>query len=208
MNRSAEMAATTVVHWAGRVSNGDGAPLAIKALLCGWLAATTLLVAPLASATLISYDVSNVAGSTWRYDYTITNDTLASAIDEFTVFFDLGVYANLSVAASPASWDSLVVQPDPGLPDNGFFDALALVTGIASNASLGGFSVRFDWLGVGSPGSQSFQIVDPVSFAVQDAGSTALRPNQQVAEPSSLALAAIALVMALGIGLRKRQVET
>src|SRR5690606_36000186 len=91
---------------------------------------------------------------------------------EFTIQFQLGSSANLLVAESPAGWDSLVVQPDAGLPDDGFFDALALGAGIVSGAGLGGFAVSFDYLGAGTPGPQAFDIVDPGTFATLASGTT------------------------------------
>ena len=125
-----------------------------------------------AQATTISYKATNVAGATWRYDYTVTNDSLNAALFEFTVFFDRTQYENLAVQASPVAWDSLVVQPDNGLPDDGFFDSLNTATGMAVGASRSGFSVRFDFLGTGSPGSQAFHVVDPDTFLALQSGNT------------------------------------
>ena len=51
---------------------------------------------------------------------------------------------------------------------DGRYDAQALV----DNASLGSpFTVSFDWLGPGTPGSQAFEIYDP-SFATIESGET------------------------------------
>ncbi len=130
----------------------------------------------MAQATTVTYSVLNSSDTTWQYDYTVTNDTLGSALREFTVFFDRTQYANLVVNGSPVDWDSLVAQPDNNLPDDGYFDSLNTATGLAIGASQSGFLVQFDFLGTGSPGSQAFNIVDPDTFDVLDSGSTSAVP--------------------------------
>ena len=127
-------------------------------------------------ATTVSFDVTNISGNTWEYTYNVANDTLGIDIEEFTIFFDVALYENLSVTSTPAAWDPLVIQPDPGLPDDGFYDALALVVGIAPGDSLGGFGVQFDFLGSGIPGVQTFDIVDTSTFATLDSGLTQVVP--------------------------------
>ena len=129
-----------------------------------------------ATATSINYDVSNITGNTWEYTYTVNNDTLGFDIDEFTVYFDFGLYESLSATATPASWDPLMVEPDNFLSNDGFYDALALSGGITPGSSLGSYSVRFNYLGAGAPGSQRFEIVDPFTFDVLDSGQTNLVP--------------------------------
>ncbi len=135
---------------------------------------TALLAAGSASSTTLTYTATNLGGDSWRYDYTLGNDTLDGPLREVTVYFDLGVYANLAVVASPPEWNSLVVQPDAGLPDAGFFDSLAAAGGLAPGAVLPGFAVSFDYLGGGTPGSQLFEIVNPEPFGVIDGGNTAV----------------------------------
>jgi hypothetical protein len=127
-------------------------------------------------ATTIYYDVTNITGNTWEYSYTVNNDTLSFNIDEFTIYFSLGDYQNLSVVSSPVSWDSLVVEPDNFLGNDGYFDSLALSGGIAPGNSLGGLIVSFNYLGTGNPGSQLFEIVDPADFTVLDSGQTEVVP--------------------------------
>ena len=127
------------------------------------------------SATTVSYDVANISGNTWEYSYTLNNDTLGFAIEEFTIYFDYTAYENLISTAGPSGWDPLVIQPDTGLPDDGFYDALVISgSGIGVGGSLGVFSVQFDYLLGGTPGSQAFDIVDPFTFDVLDSGQTAL----------------------------------
>ena len=130
-----------------------------------------------AVATSINYDVLNIDGNTWEYTYTVNNDTLGFDIDEFTVYFDHGLFENLIATSTPASWDPLVVEPGNFFNNNGSYDALALAGGIAPGSSVGSFSVRFDYLGAGTPGSQLFEIVDPITFdLLEDQGQTSLIP--------------------------------
>jgi hypothetical protein len=168
-------------------------------------ALAVLLLATAANATTIDYDAVNLGGSSWRYDYTVVNDALAAPLEELTIFFDLGLFSNLSVVTSPAGWDSIVIQPDPGLPDNGFFDSLALAGGLAWGASQDGFSVSFDWLGANAPGAQLFSVVDPTDFHTIESGLTSTsstQPPAGVPEPGPLTLVSAALA---GIALARRR---
>lgn len=146
-----------------------------RSILFVWI----ILLSTTASASTITYSVANIAANNWQYTYTVSNDSLGIAIEEFTIFFDVALYENLVITGSPAGWDSLVVDPDPDLPDDGFFDScsssvLCLGAGdaIPIGGTLGGFSVSFDYLGVGTPSSQVFDIVDPDTFATIDSGIT------------------------------------
>jgi hypothetical protein len=139
----------------------------ISLLVGAWVA----LFANIASAALIQFGATDLGGERWRYDYVVDNDG-NTPIDELTIFFDLGLYANVAVASAPPGWDAIVVQPDPDLPDDGFFDALALGQGITAGAGLAGFSASFDWLGTGTPGEQRYDIVDPQTFATMESGTT------------------------------------
>ena len=122
------------------------------------------------STTELSSNASN-GTSTWQYNYMITNTTPGGAlpaINEFTIFFGLGTYSNLSVASSPGNWSSLVAQPDPLLAADGFFDAEANDAGLAAGATQIDFSVDFTFSGQGVPGAQIFNIVDyndPTTYA-------------------------------------------
>lgn len=153
-----------------------------------------------AQATELSYTATNIIGNQWRYDYTLANNTLSNPIDEFTIYFDLGQYGNLTSPAQPAGWNSVIAQSDVFLPAPGFFDSAANLTGLLPGGTLGGFSVEFDWLGVGSPGAQSFDIIDSTTFAALESGTTtAATPVVAVPEPGPFALllagfAAIGLV--------------
>jgi len=132
-----------------------------------------LLALPSANAQ-VTYTATDISGSTWEYDYTVSNSVLSSSLTEFTTFFTLGQYSNLVTETSPGNWSPIAAQPDPGLPADGFYDVLALDSGLASGGSQSGFSVQFTYLGSGTPGSQLFNFVDSSSFATLFAGQTTL----------------------------------
>lgn len=150
-------------------------------------------------AAPIYFETQALGGSSWQYNYTLANEELGIPIYEFTIYFDLELYRNLSLATVPDPWDPFVAQPDPNLPDNGFFDALTLSGGLEPGGSLSGFSIRFDYLGTGTPGSQRFEIIDPMTFNTLFAGQTTpllipQEPPVGVPEPSSVALFGLALL--------------
>jgi hypothetical protein len=166
---------------------------AVAALFCTSFAS--------AVAAPIYYETQWLGGSNWQYNYTLGNEVLESPIYEFTVWFDLGVYENLSLATAPTEWDPLAIQPDVNLPDDGFFDALALADGLDVGGLLSGFSVRFEYLGAGTPGSQRFDIVDPLTFEALFSGVTIARSSEPpigVPETGSLILMLTGLAGILG----------
>lgn len=162
------------------------------------LSAAIVIAAGTAQATTITYSATDVSGSTWQYDYIISNNTPADPIHEFTIFFTLGEFSNLQVQSSPGNWNSVVAQPDPSIPADGFFDSLALDSGLQVGAFQNGFAVQFTWLGQGTPRSQLFNVVDPNTFITLEAGTTV--PAAPVPLPSSAGLLLSAL--AIGAGLR------
>jgi hypothetical protein len=158
------------------------------------------------SMTWISYQAEEFGGGRWEYTYEVDNFSLLvnsqpAAIKEFTIWFDLGLYSNLVVTtAAPLSntWDQIVWQPEPVLHDAGGFDALAMLInpGIGVGQSVKGFSVSFNWLGQGSPGSQRYEIINPITFGTIDAGDTI------IPEPAS---AAIMILGAVWMAAKRRR---
>jgi hypothetical protein len=156
-----------------------------------------------AHASIITYDTTFISGNRWEYTYTVANDTLAFDIEEFSIYFDVGVYENLTIGSIPADWDPLVFQPDPGIPADGVYDALALVSGIAPGDMLGIFSVLFDYLGAGTPGNQAFEIVDPFTFVALDSGVT-VTEIASVPEPPGMLL----FGMGVFLFLKRKRIST
>ena len=148
-----------------------------------------LLLAPaLAQAGIIDYAVRSVGGDRYEYEYTVSNDHLGEGIQEFTIYFALGLYDNLLVEHTPAGWDPLVIDPDPALADDGFYDAAVVdpAGAIALGGTVTGFGVSFDWLGSGVPGAQPFDVVDAVTFATLFSGVSSPLPAPVVPEPGTL----------------------
>lgn len=142
-----------------------------------FLASSILLAAvTTAQATTILYAVTPLGGNGWEYSYSVDNDSLSSNIEEFTIYFELGDFENLRSPQAPTEWDSMVIQPDPLLPDDGFYDGLSNTLSIAPGETLAGFTVQFDYLGAGVPGSQYFEIFDATDFSVLDSGMTTVVP--------------------------------
>ncbi|MES9969684.1 MAG: PEP-CTERM sorting domain-containing protein, partial [Candidatus Thiodiazotropha sp.] len=163
----------------------------------------TLLWAPVQSllANPIYYDYLDLGAGRYEYNYTVDNQT-TSAIEEFTVWFDLGLYDNLLINGSPTlDWDGLAAQPDPLLPDDGFADWLTFGAAINPGESLSGFSVEFDWLGDGTPGAQFFEIIDPIEFVALSSGFTQTAPPPPPPPPSSSSVPEPGTWVLMGVGL-------
>lgn len=176
---------SAIRHAANRVTSN---------LACRILGALALgLSVQTASATLIRYELTPTGGNNYRYEYTVTNDgTLGAgvALEWFAILFDPALYDETSLtivtADPPASdWDELILGS--GLGVDAAYDVLALSGGIADGDSVSGFAVEFTWLGTGTPSAQRFEIYDPVSFNVIEAGSTRATATS-VPEPGTLAL--------------------
>ena len=131
-----------------------------------------------AANTEIWYETTDLGSGRWEYTYTVYNLSLEVGIEEFTIWFDYGLFDNLLVTTpeTPAGWDQIVVQPEPVLEDDGFYDAETLDSGIGIGESVSGFAVSFDWLGGGQPGSQFYEIIDPVTLETIESGWTIPEP--------------------------------
>jgi hypothetical protein len=155
-----------------------------------------LVCAPVANATFIEYSATSLGGNSWRYEYSVTNDTLADPLEYFVLDFDLSLYENLRDQVGPAGWDILLLQPDPLIPAGGVFDALALDGGITFGTTLAGFALTFDFLGPNAPGTQPFTVLDFGTFEPVESG-VATDVNS-VPEPGTLSLSLLALLLLAG----------
>lgn len=141
-----------------------------------------LVLAEFVSATPlteISYFTTDLGSGRWEYNYDVKNIGLSVGIEEFTIWFDYGIYDNLVVSTpeTPPDWDQIVWQVEPVLEDAGGYDALATNLEIAIGENLSDFSVTFDWLGIEQPGSQYYEIIDPVTFGTIESGYTVPEPT-------------------------------
>jgi hypothetical protein len=162
-----------------------------------WIISIALFSATAAFADVLESTVTPLGTNQWRYDYTLNNTLAGLNFNEMTVYFDPALFTQLVAPSAPGNWDALLVQPDPGLPDNGFLDVLSLSGRMTYGTSETGFSVTFNFLGTGTPGPQSFDLIDFIdanTFTVVYSGTSSLIANiSTVPECSTL------LMMLLGL---------
>lgn len=157
--------------------------------------ALMLSIFPLSSASAINitYQANDLGSGLWQFDYYVSDFDFDMDYG-FQIFYEYGFYENITPISASSDWDPITWDPDLifGVPDDGVYDALALV----DDASLSEpFSVQFNWLGLGNPNGQYFEVYDPV-FAYVDSGQTAPVP-----EPATLLLLSTGII---GLGLRKK----
>ena len=144
-----------------------------------------------AYATTIYYDLQDLGGNVWQYDYTVQNDSLGTALGEFTIWFDYGLYDVLFVESAKADWYEQSFDPvwDATGPNDGFYNTIALAAGIAPGAEEAGFSVSFLWLyDFAPPSYQRFEVID--AGQIIDQGLTVPMQHVTVPEPGTLLLVA------------------
>ena len=166
----------------------------MKRNLLASLIGAAALIAPLhAIGAGINATYKPLSGNQWLVDFTVTGDGSPSVINDFTIYFPDASFASLSLALSPAGWDSLVVQPDTTLHSPGFLDSLALGTGIGTGASVGVFEVKFSFLGAGTPGPLRFDINDANFHAIYSGLTTVTAvPEPEIAWLLLIGLGAVA----------------
>jgi len=159
------------------------------------IAVACLFMSAQSNAAQMTTSFVSLGGDTWSVDLAVYNDGAPAEVSGFTVYFADTLYADLLLTASPASWDSLVIQPDPALPSDGFLDSFMLdrTQPLTDGQSQGGFSVQFSYAGQGSPTSLRFEIVDE-AYNVLYAGYTI--PASPVPEPGTFPLAAVGIGLA------------
>lgn len=141
-----------------------------------------------AHAADVEYTLQGLGGDRWQYDYTLVNPDASLVFDEITVYFSLPAVQSIESFTVPAGWDGVSVQPDSGIPADGFFDALHTSGPVPAGARISGFSVVFDVAPGTVPGSQPFELAlsnGPGGFAVVASGATTAVP-----EPGAFALMA------------------
>jgi outer membrane protein assembly factor BamB len=139
------------------------------------VAIISLILSFAARATEVEYALEDVGGGQWVYHYTVRNTTLGEAIEQFIIWFEPGVYENLSIISDPEigyDWYQDTVEPDPVWLYYGAYRALAWDEGIGVGEYESGFAVWFTYLGGGAPGVQEFDIVDPNEYVSLEAGWT------------------------------------
>jgi hypothetical protein len=149
-----------------------------------------------ANAITIEYQATHATGNTWQYDYYVSGFAFPANYT-FGISFNYANYLNLQnpvVSPAPALWDVLSTEPDANLLSPGWYFGTALVNNPSTTLP---FTITFDWLGIGSPGSQPFEIYDD-AFATIASGNTTLRQTDTspppVPNPGTLYLFLAALI--------------
>jgi hypothetical protein len=115
-----------------------------------WLPVVAILAVNLQAAS-ITFQVSNLGGSSYRYNY-LLNGFVLGANQELDLQFDPTLYSNLTNGVG-TGFDLTLLQPNNpgGLPGD-----YQLFTPVANPSLAGPFSVDFNYLGLGTPGNQTF----------------------------------------------------
>ena len=161
-----------------------------------WLLLWLCIVVPgYICAGTIQYTVTPLGGNEYTYNYILGGFSLAQG-NEVDIRFDPLLYSTLSNGVAGPDFTLLLLQPNN--PPGAFGDYSASAN--VDNPSLAGpFSVDFEWLGSGLPGSQPYFInrYDQTGQHVIEQGQTTLAGgNNTVPEPGTFTLAAMALLIA------------
>ncbi|MGA1876049.1 MAG: hypothetical protein ACMUIA_10615 [bacterium] len=128
-------------------------------------------------ALSIAYELFEIGDGTWKYAYTVHNYSFSKDYG-FTIYFDYGLYEDIISFDHGDDWDILTWDPRIylGYEESGAYDALALT----DEASLmDPFTVQFNWLGAGIPGSQFYSIYESNTWTELDTGITFTTPIGQ-----------------------------
>lgn len=165
--------------------------------LCALMASTFSAAAPVT----IDYELSALSTpGRYEYRYTVTNVSLAAPLAWFSIDFDTSLYDEASLQITTTGlgdWSEQILGSVLANPAQ--YDAYKTVgAGLGIGDSQGGFTVDFTWLGTGTPGAQAFTIYDQGTLDILDSGLTTAvgappPPPNDVPEPSSMALAVLAL---------------
>lgn len=160
----------------------------------------------------IEFQATDLSGSLWQYTYTLTGPAL-NANQAFTIFFDPTLTANLTDTSADTTlsgtaateWFSFTIPPDPTLNSQGFYSAEALVNG--ADPTTDSFTVTFNYLGTGAPGSQAFSIdqFDAYENLLSNLETGQTTPfSAAVPEPESGLLLVLGTAVLLGLTFRSR----
>lgn len=159
------------------------------------LLAAALAVHTLASASVVTAQYTPQGGDLWTVSFTVQNDGTLPAVGGFTIYFPEAAFSALSLENAPGTWDTIVVQPDLGLPAAGFLDTFAIdpADALGAGDSIGGFEVSFSFQGARAPGRLVYDIVDE-NFEVLESGFTVSAGDPPaVPEPATWWLVALAI---------------
>ena len=166
-------------------------------------------------AALVHADYSRQFDQTWQVNYQLTNNSLATEIREFSLYFDYHFVSNIRIVAVPDAWANNILLDNPvnnsGFAYDGLLDLLVTpgLPGISPSETLSGISIQFDWLTndyLPSELPQYFEIIDTEDFSILESGYT---QSVAVSSPSALmtfiaAVCALPLVRLLNVSCEKK----
>ncbi len=105
-----------------------------------------------ASAVVIEYELTDLGGDRYRYDYTVINDGSLGAgvsVQLFDILFDPPLYdeSSLSIVSGSSiisDWDEQILSSFP--PFAAAYDLSAISSGVLEGNTISGFAVEFNWL--------------------------------------------------------------
>ena len=160
------------------------------------------MITPVGAAT-VDYTATNLSGNTWEYSYVLSPDTDDSSagsnlfIVYFNEVFPEDLYSGLTVSGVPVGFNANVQEPDSELPLEGYFAAEGLIGG---GSEISGFSVTFDYFGVGLPGPGIGMLISHVAAAVA-AVAAQVWVDRRTDRVGTLAAAALAASIVGGLAL-------
>jgi len=161
-----------------------------------WVLPALICLPGAAWGSSVSYTVENVGGSTWQYTYTFSGFTF-SEDDLMAIYFPLAT--TVSLEDPPPSvgpdWTLQDFQPDPSIPADGEFDAIANIDNPANVT----FVEDFVYSGTGTPGAQNFTFY--FEYFDNFVNGTTVPQSSAIPEPGSVPLLAIGLA---GLALARR----
>ncbi len=168
-------------------------PWRARRILCMLSLLTALSAGNLAAAN-VSFQITNLGSSNYRYDYTVSGIQF-QVNQELDIRFNPALYSSLSNGVAPAGFDLLLLQPNNPPGAFGDYSAMALV----NNPSLSGtFRVDVHFIGNGAPGGQPFfinQLDANGNIVAQLTTGNTTAPGGNVPEPAGWTLAGAGFLM-------------
>jgi hypothetical protein len=152
----------------------------------------------------VTYTATDLTGQNlWHYTYVVSGPLPEN--NAVNLLFDPTLYSELVVTGLSSGVDVLEAQPNPNLQVDGLL-IISARSGIPGGIPGGAeetVDLDFLWLGVGSPGSQAYEVLDD-QFNLLGTGETRLTGTQGVPEPPTLALLVGSLMAWLAVRRRQR----
>jgi len=160
-----------------------------------WLLLRLGLAAGSLSAATIQFQVNNLGGNSFQYNYLVSGITF-QANQELDIRFDPAFYGTLSNPVSGSGFQALVLQPNNPPGTSGDYSAYAVI----NNPPLTGpFRVDFTLIGAGRAGPQPFFInqydTNGNFISIKESGVTTPVGTAAVPEPTGFVLCGFSLLL-------------